>query len=251
MSSDNRLPDLRSTTGATMTKDEKRKPLRGTRMFSLLGRACLAVQKHGLLLCLVHYLWRFVSHYCAWRAQQFLVFLWKARLVWHWRFSPLVSEEKRLTRDAVCAACEDREVQEPPTGFFRWAFLGHELFPGGLYCGACNCWNWFLALLKTKNTREGHVCPLSKHPGQPPIKMPTPREVDKHPGQPPMPKPTGDCEGCGGKKANGQRGGPPGRRVPGPLEQTEIPRMPPGAMGHVEDIGITVEDGHTLPARID
>lgn len=192
----------------------------------MLGQILVAVQKQGL--------WRSVSYTGASILLWALNLAWKARKVWYWRWSPLVSEQERLARNAACARCELRKVKDAPSGFFRWAILGHDLFPGGTFCDACGCWDWFLAVLGIKNTREGHICPRGKHPGQ----TPTPQRK------------AGGCEGCG-KKTNGKRRRPTPARYPGPLEPTELPRPRPDALGQHEDTEVPPQETEpTLPLAL-
>lgn len=187
-----------------MTRKPKR--IRGTQLFSLLGRACLAVQKHGLWACGVHYFWRWLSGSLARKAFAFFGFAWKARLVWYWRWSPSVSEDEYVARDAVCMSCERQKLKPPPVGFWGRAFAW--LFPGGRFCQQCGCSDNRWAELTVKNTREGHFCPMHKHPGQPPM---------------PAMKSAG-CKGCGSKKKeNGKDTGKP--EVPATIERAALPAL--------------------------
>lgn len=203
-----------------MTEMKKRKRIRGNRLFSVLGQTLHVVHKEGFLRALgfsggMFGLWA-------------LNLAWKARLVWYWRWSPLRTEAEYAACDANCLACPHQKVKPLPSD--AWGKLFAFLFPGGRFCEQCSCWDWRWAELTVKNTHEGHICPRGKHPGQTPMPMPATKQ---------------SCTNCsGGKPTNGQRSGPPGRRV-------TAPRMAPDAMGMVEDIGITVEDGHMLPATID
>ncbi len=191
--------------------------LRGTKLFSLLGHILVTAQKQGFF--------RAMSYFAAGGLLWALNLAWKARRVWHWAWSPRVSEEELIARSAACNTCERRKIKAPPSGFFRWSVLGFDLFPGGAFCATCGCWDWFLALLRIKNTREGHVCPLGLHPGQEPM---------------PQHK-AGGCKGCGGtKKTNGARvpgvaPGPPIVRTQGtdvriPPRQSEL-ILPSAALG--------------------
>lgn len=187
----------------------KRKPIRGTRLLGVLQHACIKLEQHGL--------WTAIRFVVARTIQWATGFIWKVRLVWYWLWSPLVSEEDRFARDAACETCESREVAKSPSGFFRWAVLGYDLSPGGAYCGACNCWDWFLALLKRKNGREGHICPLGKHPGQTPVPQRLAQAITSQ--QP------GGCKGCGSKKTNGTTTVAARAKVPAALEHTELPAL--------------------------
>lgn len=141
------------------------KPLRGVRSFSLMGQALVAVQKQGLC--------RSLSYLAADGGIRALRFAWKARLVWYWRWSPIVPNDEYDARDAACMSCERQKV----TG-------------NGRFCQQCGCADWRWSELTVKNTRKGHFCPLGKHPGQ--ISVPA------H---------AGGCKGCSGRKTNGQGAG--------------------------------------------
>lgn len=185
----------------------KRKPIRGILLFSLAGQALLAVQKHGLVLCLVHYLPRFLSRSGAGILLWVLKLAWNARKVWYWRWSSRVSIEDYQARDAVCMACEHQKIVGPRTykGFLAKLMLF--LFPPGRYCQQCGCADWRWSELTVKNTRKGHICPRGKHPGQTPV---------------PQQKRKDSCPTCGGKKTNGRRKDADRLEVPVTLERTEL-----------------------------
>lgn len=182
--------------------------LRGTKLLSLLGHVLVTIQKQGLFKALSY----FVAGWLLWA----LNLAWKARRVWYWAWSPRVPEDELVARNAACATCERRKIKAPPSGFFRWSVLGFDLFPGGAFCAECGCWDWFLALLRIKNTREGHVCPLGLHPGQKPMPQ----------------RKAGGCQGCGGsKRTNNVRG--PGVAPGSPIARVQgmDTRIPPRESG--------------------
>lgn len=82
-----------------------------------------------------------------------LSFLTKARMFLGAMVGPRVDAEMWRQRMGACLQCPELDV-------IRGRFWDK------LYCGACNCWRWWFALLKRKNRYTLHVCPRGRHPGQ-------------------------------------------------------------------------------------
>lgn len=90
------------------------------------------------------------------------------------QLSPKVESGAYEERQNICGECESQKMVKGVTWFGR-AFVH-------LYCGACNCGQWWLAELREhKNWKARHRCPRRKHPGTYPKRL---------------------CAGCG---ANGDR----------------------------------------------
>ena len=113
---------------------------------------------------------------------------WQFRRLMHWRLSKNLSPHIVELRNAICAECP------------QLAIVGDKR-----YCKACGCPKWKWSELSVKNTREGHNCPLGKHPGS----VATMRVDEKG-------NIVGGCKGCGGKQnGNGTMAVPDNERYTG------------------------------------
>lgn len=66
---------------------------------------------------------------------------------------PRVDADEWRKRYSVCANCKDVVVV-------------NKRFKEKLYCGKCDCWQWWFARLDHKCRYELHKCPKGRHPGQ-------------------------------------------------------------------------------------
>lgn len=160
----------------------KQKPMRGTHVFSMLGQGLLVLQKDGFF--------RAMGFWSGALGLWALNHMWKARKVWYWRWSPLVSDDEYTAKDAICLACKYQKTTDK-----------------GRFCQQCGCPDSRWSELTVKNTRAGHFCPRGLHPGQTPM---------------PALNRGGECEGCGSKKTNGKSAGAVRLEAPASLERTEL-----------------------------
>ena len=100
-----------------------------------------------------------VRRYVVERATVAAVYAWKARQVWHWRWSPKINEEAYQEREGICDDCETLKL------------VGDERYPDreSRYCGSCGCKDWRWSELTVKHRHRGHksyICALLKFPEQ-------------------------------------------------------------------------------------
>lgn len=141
-----------------------RPEMRGERAFEYVYSRCDDVYRLGLIRAITRQLagWAMVAWATAWRA----------RKVWYWRWSPLVTAERYAERNVTCEACERQNV-------VRDGRYGDR---PSRYCKSCGCPASRWSELTVKNTREGHLCPRGLHEGS---------ELPETTGG-------GGCKGCGG-----------------------------------------------------
>ena len=90
---------------------------------------------------------------------------WKAHSFLHWATSKKASTALQQERNSQCDECKLLEV----------------LDDGRRFCGGCGCPKSKWSELTTKNSRQGHNCPMGTHRGS--------RRLGRIPG----------CKGCGRK----------------------------------------------------
>ena len=74
-----------------------------------------------------------------------------------------VEENEYDQRLAECAACPGR-IKRPPRFWTAWAAKKHGDPPRSrLYCGPCDCPEWWMAELRRKNRWKRHYCPEERH----------------------------------------------------------------------------------------
>jgi hypothetical protein len=82
-----------------------------------------------------------------------LSFLTKVRMFLGAIVGPRVSPEEYRQRINACVRCPD-------------IIVIHKRYGDKMYCGACNCWRWWLAQISRKCRYKLHMCLRGRHPGQ-------------------------------------------------------------------------------------